>query len=86
MTTADLCCPHRALDHGRRGTPTAGDHCTVPGCPCRGWVPRAGKGKTPTGLPARIRELRAVGLTNGVIRERLGCSYQQVTRAVRGEA
>lgn len=91
MTTA--CCSHLGRDHGRGNTALAGDRCSMPGCKCPGWIPLAkvagkhGNGKPKTSeLAKRIQELRAQGLTATSIRERLGCSYSQVTRALRGEA
>ena len=41
-------------------------------------------GKQRSGIPARIRALRAEGLSNGEIRERLGVSVSAVTEALRG--
>ena len=76
------CCAHRGLDHASsRPSPLAGASCTMPGCRCRGWKTRVGKRQT--GIPERIRALRAEGLSNAEIRERLGVSVSAVTDALR---
>ena len=76
------CCAHRGLDHVGDGSFAApGARCTMPGCKCKGWTTRVGKRQT--GIPERIRALRAEGLSNAEIRERLGVSVSAVTDALR---
>ena len=79
------CCPHRGLDHGTgSGKLQPGQSCTMPGCPCKGWVPRENVGKAPR-LEDRAKcvELWGQGLTAKIIAGRVGVSVSTVAHAVR---
>lgn len=76
-TTTDYCCPHGGLDHH------AGK-CTIPNCPCQGWIPRSkASGKRPSGVPEKILALKREGLTSSEIRSRLQVSGSLITNTLR---
>ena len=49
-TSIVRCCPHRAADHEAKAGSTTltatGAKCTVPGCDCKGWIPRPQTGRS----------------------------------------
>ena len=70
------CCQHKGAEHecDSHGA-KLGARCTIPGCGCPGWAGRAPRRTN----AKRASELKAAGLENAEIRERLGVSVSTAT-------
>ena len=70
------CCLHLGGAHVSKGSKIApGASCTIPDCPCTGWIPRtkaSGPRATTVSMIPKILALFAEGLDGPTIAERLG--------------
>ena len=75
------CCPHNGSAHESGGSNIpAGARCTIPGCPCPGYLPRVKK-RAVTSPVMKVLTLFAEGLDGPTIAARLGVSPSFVYHA-----